>query len=75
MSESPNKPPYITVGHFAQTEATVTPDSMKNITSKTHEEITRLSNVIERLSVQHIPFDEVMFFGKPKKSKLECITN
>jgi dolichyl-phosphate-mannose--protein O-mannosyl transferase len=40
---------------------------MKNITSKTHEEITRLFNVIEWFSLQHIPFDEVKGFWAAKK--------
>jgi hypothetical protein len=57
--ESPNKPPYITVSHYARRAAPGTADSMKNITSETHEEITRLFCVLERLSLQHIPFDEV----------------
>jgi hypothetical protein len=39
---------------------------MKNITSETHEEITRLLHVIERFSLQHIPFDEVMDFWAAK---------
>jgi hypothetical protein len=40
---------------------------MKKITSRTHEEITRLFYVIERLSLQHIPFDEVQGFWAAKK--------
>jgi hypothetical protein len=32
---------------------------MKNVTSIAHKEITRLFHVIERLSLEHIPFDEV----------------
>jgi hypothetical protein len=40
---------------------------MKNITSETHEEITRLFHVIERFSLQLIPFDEVMGFWAAKK--------
>jgi hypothetical protein len=67
MSESPHKPPYITVGHYARRAATGTADSMKNITSGTHEEITRLFHTIERFSLQHIPFDEVMGFWAAKK--------
>jgi hypothetical protein len=67
MSESPSKPPYITVVHYAQRAAIGTADSMKNITSKTHEEITRVSNVIEQLSLEHIPFDEVMGFWTAQK--------
>jgi hypothetical protein len=67
MSESPNKPPYITVGHYYQRAAIGTADSMKNITSETHEGITRLFHVIERFSLQHIPFDEVMFFWAATK--------
>jgi hypothetical protein len=62
MSESPHKPPYITVGHYDRRSATGTADSMKNITSETHEEITRLFHAIEQFSLQHIPFDEVMGF-------------
>jgi hypothetical protein len=67
MSESPHKPPYITVGHYDRRSATGTADSMKNITSETHEEITRFFHVIERFSLQHIPFDEVMGFWAAKK--------
>jgi hypothetical protein len=33
MNEYPNKPPYITAGHFAKRAAPGTYDSMKNITS------------------------------------------
>jgi hypothetical protein len=67
MSESPNNPPYITVGHGAQRADIGTADSMKNITSETHKEITRLFNVIEKISLKHISFDEVMFFWAAKK--------
>jgi hypothetical protein len=67
MSESPNKSPYITVGNYARGAAIGTSDSMKNITSETHEEITRLFHVIEQFSLQHIPFDEVMGFWAAKK--------
>jgi hypothetical protein len=66
MSESPNKPPYITVDHYARRAAIGTADSMKNITSENHEEITRLFHVIERFSLQHIPFDEVFFWAAKK---------
>jgi hypothetical protein len=67
MSESPHNPPYIKVGHYAQRAATGTADSMKNITSETHEDIKRLFHVIEPFSLQHIPFDEVMGFWAAKK--------
>jgi hypothetical protein len=40
---------------------------MENITSETHEEITRLFHVIERFSLQHIHFYEVMGFWEAKK--------
>jgi hypothetical protein len=66
MTESPNNPPYITVGHYAKRAAPGTADSMKNITSIAHKEITRLFHVIERLSLEHIPFDEVQGFWAPK---------
>jgi hypothetical protein len=59
MTESPNKPSYITVGHYAKIAAPGTADSMKNITSIAHKEITILFHVIEPLSLEHIPFDEV----------------
>jgi hypothetical protein len=67
MSESPHKPPYITVGHCSRRAATGTADFMKNITSERHEEITRLFHVIERFSLQHIHFDEKMGFLAAKK--------
>lgn len=66
MTESPNNPPYITVGHYAKRAAPGTADSMKNITSIAHKEITRLFHVIERLSLEHIPFDEVQGFSAAK---------
>jgi hypothetical protein len=59
MTESPNNPPYITVGHYSKRAASGTADSMKNVTSIAPEEITRLFHAIERLSLEHIPFDEV----------------
>jgi hypothetical protein len=67
MSESPHNPPYITFGHYARRAAPGTAYSMKQITSRTHEEITRLFRVIERLSLQHTPFDEVQGFLEAKK--------
>jgi hypothetical protein len=56
----------ITVGHYAQRAATGTAYSMKNITSETHEEITRLFHEIEQFSLEHIPFDGVMGFWAAK---------
>jgi hypothetical protein len=70
MSKSPNKPPYITVGHYAQRAAMGTADSIKNITLKTHKEITRLFEVIDPFSLQHIPFDEVMVFWAAKNMEI-----
>jgi hypothetical protein len=39
---------------------------MSESSSKTHEEITTLFNVIEQFSLEHIPFDEVMGFWAAK---------
>jgi hypothetical protein len=58
------------VGHYAQRAAMGTADSIKKITSETHKEITRLFEVIDRLSLQHIPFDEVMGFWAAKKLEI-----
>jgi hypothetical protein len=61
-----NNPPYITVGHYSKRAASGTADSMKNITSIAHKEITRLFHAIERLSLGHIPFYEVQGFWAAK---------
>jgi hypothetical protein len=66
MSEYPSNPPYITATHYAKRATQGTADSMNNITSIAHTEITRLFNVIERLSLEHIPFDEVRGFWEAK---------
>jgi hypothetical protein len=76
MTESPSNPPYITVGHYAKRASPGTADSMNNITSIAHKEVTRLFHVIERLSLEHIPFDEVQGFSATKKyGRLEGIPN
>jgi hypothetical protein len=66
MTESPNNPPYIKLGHYAKRAAPGTADSMNTITSIAHKEITRLFHVVEWLSLEHIPFDEVQGFWEAK---------